>query len=123
MKSLIPLVFLSALTFSVIATGAAAAENRCGYIENPTPGNWWLTDADASWTIGTQGSDAYPDGFDLVPDISAGDYRATNGNYGYACACMSVDTDRADERITAIYSFKQIPLSRCEKDPALNRPE
>ncbi len=67
MKSVIPLVFFGMLSVSSVATGAQAAENRCGYIENPTPGNWWLTDADASWTIGTQGSDSYPDGFDLVP--------------------------------------------------------
>ncbi len=36
---------------------------------------------------------------------------------------MSVDVDTADERITAIYSFKQIPLSRCENDPALATPQ
>ena len=28
---------------------ASAAENRCGWLVNPTPGNWWLTDRDGTW--------------------------------------------------------------------------
>ena len=31
------------------------AEERCGWLENPTPGNWWLKDAHAFWIIATQG--------------------------------------------------------------------
>ena len=28
---------------------AALAETRCGWVVNPTPGNWWLNDRDGSW--------------------------------------------------------------------------
>ncbi|CAK7256683.1 protein of unknown function [Shinella sp. WSC3-e] len=35
----------------------------------------------------------------------------TNGNYGYACACMMVETDAAEGRITAIHSVRQLPIS------------
>ncbi|MBL7685903.1 MAG: DUF4087 domain-containing protein, partial [Deltaproteobacteria bacterium] len=30
-------------------------ETRCGWIDNPTPANWDLTDRDRTWTIGVQG--------------------------------------------------------------------
>lgn len=105
----------------LLATGSAqAAENRCGWIENPTPGNWWLTDAQGQWTMMTQGSYEAA-GMDNIGDISAGDYVATNGNYGYACGCMRVDTD-GEGVITQIYSFRQIPLAKCESDGALPSP-
>ena len=105
----------------ILAAGSAqAAENRCGWIENPTPGNWWLTDAEGQWTMMTQGSYEAA-GMDTIGDISAGDYVATNGNYGYACGCMRVDTD-GEGVITRIYSFRQIPLGKCESDGALPSP-
>ena len=114
-----------ATLLAVLATGTAAnaAENRCGWLHNPTPANWWLNDADGSWTLMTQGGGQEPDGIDMIPDISAGDYVRTNGNYGYACACMDVDTDDADGRILAIHSFRQLPISQCANDPALSAPD
>ncbi|MGE6740804.1 DUF4087 domain-containing protein [Allorhizobium pseudoryzae] len=101
----------------------AMAENRCGWVQNPTPGNYWLDDRDGSWTILTQGSDLEPDGIDNMPDFSAGQFVQTNGYYGYACACMSVETDAAEMRITEIRSVKQLPLSKCKNDRTLPKPE
>jgi hypothetical protein len=57
-----------------------AAETRCGWLQNPTPANWWLDDADGSWTIMSQGGGEGPPGMDLIPDISERDYVRTNGN-------------------------------------------
>jgi hypothetical protein len=45
----------------------------------------------------------------------------TNGNYGYACACMSVETD-GKERITKVLSFRQLKLAKCRADKALKFP-
>jgi Protein of unknown function (DUF4087) len=116
-KSLIiALGFLSALSLSA----SAEAENRCGWIQNPTPGNWWLTDAQGDWTIMTQGS-YEAEGMDQIGDISAGDYIATNGNYGYGCACMDVESD-GQGTITRINSFRQLRLAKCERDSALPAP-
>lgn len=106
-----------------LASQAMAAENRCGWVQNPTPGNYWLDDRDGSWTILTQGSDLEPDGIDNMPDFSAGPFMKTNGYYGYACACMSVETDAAEMRITEIRSVKQLPLSKCKNDRTLPKPE
>ncbi len=102
----------------LVPTIASAAENRCGWIENPTPRNWWLEDRDNTWTIMTQGSEEGPEGMDLIPDISERDYVKTNGNYGYACACLKVETD-GKETITKILSFKQLKLAQCRNDKSL----
>lgn len=114
----------TALTFALslaLALPALAAETRCGWIQNPTPGNWWLDDAQNTWTIMTQGGNDEPEGMDLIPDISEHDYVKTNGNYGYACACMGVETD-GEERITQILSFRQLSLAKCRNDKALKFP-
>ncbi|GAA3112172.1 hypothetical protein GCM10010520_65530 [Rhizobium viscosum] len=104
-----------------LAVPVLAAETRCGWIQNPTPANWWLDDAQNTWTIMTQGSGHEPEGMDLIPDISEHDYVKTNGNYGYACACMGVETD-GKERITRILSFRQLALAKCRNDKALKFP-
>ena len=118
MKSL-----LAAALLALTLAPAPAAENRCGWLVNPTPGNWWLTDKDATWILATQGIEA-PDGVMMnVPEFDEGEYVATNGNYGYGCACLSVDVDEADETVVRVYSGKTLPLRRCEADKSLPSPE
>ncbi|MBL0374388.1 DUF4087 domain-containing protein [Rhizobium sp. KVB221] len=114
-------VFAVAGATLLLAASIAQAEKRCGWLENPTPGNWWLTDSEMSWTIMTQGG-FEAEGMDQIGDISAGDYAATNGNYGHACACMDVMTDPDNGRITMIHSFKQLSLAKCANDKALPAP-
>jgi hypothetical protein len=116
-------LFAALLASCLIATTAHASENRCGWLHNPSPANWWLTDADGSWTLMTQGGGQEPDGMDNIGDISAGDYVRTNGNYGYACACMDVDVDDAEGNILSIYAFRQLPIAQCARDAALPAPE
>ena len=111
-----------ALILLALPAMVQAAENRCGWIQNPTPGNWWLDDAQGMWVIRSQGAEDEPEGMDLIPDISERDYVRTNGNYGYACACMRVETDDNDH-ITEILSFGQLKLSQCENDKALGPPK
>ena len=118
-QGVISRILAAGIALYAAAQPATAAENRCGWLHNPTPGNWWLVDRDASWTLREQGPEESPDGMDLIPDISERDYRKTNGNYGYACACMTVETDAGRERITKILSFRQLPLSKCDRDKSL----
>lgn len=111
----------AALILCALPVIAQAAETRCGWIQNPTPRNWWLEDREKTWTIMTQGpDDEEPEGMDLIPDISTKEFVKTNGYYGYGCACMSVETD-GDERITKILSFRQLKLSQCRGDKALSK--
>ncbi len=48
------MVWLLAL-LAVSAEAAPGYETRCGWVENPTPGNWSLMDHDGEWEIGIQG--------------------------------------------------------------------
>jgi len=101
----------------LLAALPAAAETRCGWIDNPTPGNWWLTDAAGEWTLAEQGG-YQAGGMDRIPDLSTGEWVATNGPHGYGCACMDAETDGAD-RIVAIFAVRQLKLADCAADPAL----
>ena len=95
-------------------------ENRCGWYENPTPGNHWLTDKDGEWTIGTQGG-FQADG-DYPPEFSDDQWVKTNVNYGYGCACLRVQTNKKEMQITKVVSATARPLSACRNDKALKEP-
>lgn len=114
------LALASTIVLTLNLAAAAAAENRCGWVQNPTPGNWSLVDRDGEWIIMSQGGHE-AGGMERIGDISAGDYRATNGNYGYACGCMAVDTD-GESLINQVYSFRQLAIGKCERDAALPDP-
>ena len=97
-------------------------EMRCGWIANPTPGNWWLTDSADEWVIGMQGG-YQAQGMDQIPDLSAANWVVTNGSsYGYGCACLRVTTAAKQRRITRIHSVRQQPLKVCRADRKLPRP-
>ncbi|HZZ21159.1 MAG TPA: DUF4087 domain-containing protein [Roseiarcus sp.] len=81
---------------------AAVAEERCGWLENPTPGNWWLRDARALWAISAQGG-PFAEG-------------------GYSCACVSGAFDDHAERITRVDAARVLSLSVCRGDKALPAP-
>jgi len=108
----------------LLALAAAAPQSRpeirCGWLQNPTPANYWLNDRDGEWLIGAQGGYQAP-GMDEMPDMSARGWVEVNGHYGYGCACMTVTTDRATRRITRILSARPVPLRQCRADRRLPR--
>ncbi|HYI63780.1 MAG TPA: DUF4087 domain-containing protein [Allosphingosinicella sp.] len=99
---------------------APGTERRCGWLQNPTPANFWLIDRDGEWLIGAQGGYQAP-GMDDMPDMSTRGWVETNGHYGYGCACMTVTTDRATRRVTRIVSARPVPLRQCRNDRRLPR--
>ena len=103
------------------AAPASAPEKRCGWLDNPTPGNWWLVDRQGSWTLGEQGGYQAP-GMDDMPDMSTKGQVRTNGSYGYSCACMTVTTNPRTKQITRLISATPMPLRTCRADPKLKRP-
>jgi hypothetical protein len=114
--------------FLIAASPALAAETRCGWYMNPTPGNLWLMDKDATWTITSQGDadGAEAKGIENAPDFDDKQFVETNNpgsGYGYGCACMSVTVDKAEERITEIFSGAIKPLSVCKADKSLPSPD
>ena len=112
--------WLSAALIVALVPMTANAENRCGWLSNPTPGNWWLTDGDGDWTIGAQGG-YQADGMDNIGDMQEGEFVPMNGSHSYACFCMDVQTGRNSE-IRRIFSAHQLSLAKCRRDPALTEP-
>ena len=105
------------------AAVAAVAKGvrRCGWLSNPTPANWWLTDRDGQWILGSQGADQAP-GLDEFPDMSTAGWVETNGHYGYGCACMTITAD-AEGRVTRVEDAEPKPLKQCRADRKLAKPE
>ena len=113
--------WLLAIPLLAFAGMAHAAENRCGILSNPTPANWWLSDRDGEWTIGVQGGHQ-AEGMENMPESLFGQgWIAVNGDYGYRCACLKVDTDRKTSRIRQIHAARPLPMRKCEADKALKK--
>jgi hypothetical protein len=100
---------------------AAAGERRCGWLSNPTPGNYWLTDKDGQWILATQGGDQAP-GMDDMPDMSTAGWVETNVHYGYGCACITIAHDPATRAVTRIAKAEPKPLKQCRADRSLPKP-
>ena len=111
-------VLLTARPEAAVATAATAAQTRCGWFSNPTPANAWLHDREAEWTIGVQGGHQAEGDW---PSFTPKQWVKTNVNYGYGCACMSVEVDRESGRVLEIKSARARPLSTCRRDKALKR--
>ncbi|MEO3474796.1 DUF4087 domain-containing protein [Roseomonas sp. CAU 1739] len=111
------------LGIGLIATlpALAAPERRCGWLVNPTPGNWWLTDRDGQWWLASQGGEPVP-GMDVIPDMSTRDWVATNGYYGHGCACLTLDT-APGRQVRRVIAAQQLSLARCQADRALPSPD
>ena len=108
----------------VVLVGPANAEEvqHCGWYQNPTLGNHFLTDADGEWVIGLQGGET-AEGFDDLP-ASAFDFKGrwveVNGYYGYGCACLRGAFGPAgSETVMSVREMRPLPLSRCEEYPKL----
>ncbi|WP_249040901.1 DUF4087 domain-containing protein [Marilutibacter maris] len=98
----------------------ASSATRCGWFENPTPGNAWLSDRDRTWIVGTQGGHQADGDW---PAFGDDQWIVTNGSsYGYGCACMSVRADADNGHVLRIDDARALPLSRCRADPALEEP-
>jgi hypothetical protein len=100
---------------------AGGPARRCGWLHNPTPGNWWLVDRDGQWVLGTQGREPLA-GMDDMPDMSTAGWVETNGHYGHGCACATITADAAGD-VTAVSDFKPKPIKACTSDKALPGPD
>lgn len=109
--------FLVLLVVTPVCAAEHSSEMRCGWVDNPTPANYFLNDKDGSWAFSMQGS-YEAKGMDLVPDLS-GDQFVDIGPHGYGCGCMDVSVDVEEKKILQIFSFEQKKLKDCLADPDL----
>jgi hypothetical protein len=116
---------LAMLAISMIALAPMAARAgsvRCGWLDNPTPGNVSLYDKDGEWTIAVQGG--YQANGDWPPAFKPGQWiRRGPGSYGYGCVCLTVELDEKGKNISDILSGEGRPLSVCRKDRAIAKIE
>lgn len=119
-------VVTAALFLTISATGAAT-ERRCGWYLNPTPANLLLADKDGEWWITSQSEAVGPDaqGVDEhAPQFDDKEYVKTQPNgRGYGCACLTVETNSAEKRITKVTGGQILPLARCRADKSLPKPD
>ncbi|WP_198373405.1 DUF4087 domain-containing protein [Roseomonas rosulenta] len=112
--------WLSLCLSSILVAPLQAAERRCGWLHNPTPGNVWLTDRAGDWILASQGGRETP-GMDRVPDMTGREWVRTNGAYGYGCACVVLNAE-ARRQVLRVHAAEQLPLARCRADRALPQP-
>ena len=96
------------------------AKPRCGWFQNPTPGNAWLSDKDGEWVVGTQGGHQADGDW---PDFNGKNWVKTNGSYGYGCACMVVVVNAKTKEIQRIVSSRVQSIKTCKNDPKLAKPD
>ena len=115
-------VVWAALLSLVALPAGAAPERRCGWLDNPTPGNYWLRDRDGEWVLSSQGTPPPPGMEDAMPDLSAGEWVAVRrgSSYGHGCACVTLEAD-AGRMATRVLRVEQLPLARCRADRSLPR--
>jgi hypothetical protein len=117
------LAVLIAVSMIALASMAARAGSvRCGWLDNPTPGNASLYDKDGEWTIAAQGG--HQANGDWPPAFKPGQWiRRGPGSYGYGCVCLTVELDEKGKNILDILSGEGRPLSVCRKDRAIAKIE
>lgn len=121
-KSALMFVLLSLISLAV-ASPTHAAEKRCGWYENPTPSNHFLTDREGTWIIGAQGS-YLAEGGENLQEFPDSKWVQTNaGSYGYGCACLDVETDHTTKKVLRVLHLEVKPLSACRRDKNLKEPE
>ena len=115
------LVLGVAMVMTLAAVPAQAApERRCGWLVNPTPAKWWLRDRDGEWVLSVQGREPVA-GMDTVPDMTTRGWVATNGSYGYGCACLTLET-APGRQVLRVLAADPLPIARCRADRALPPP-
>jgi hypothetical protein len=113
------LLWAGACQFAVAAApgATAATQNRCGWFDNPTPGNATLVDKDGEWTVGVQGGHQAEGKW---PAFSKARWVQTgNGSAGYGCACLKMSARPGTQEVANIASARSQPLATCRNDKAL----
>ena len=94
---------------------------RCGWFDNPTPGNAWLNDKDGEWEIAVQGGHHAKGKWPEFKDSQW--VRMSSGSSGYGCTCMKVVENAEYKEIINIISAYVKSLSVCRHDKALKEPK
>ena len=122
--SVLPLTALLLLALGIAcaraAEPAAGVSVRCGWFDNPSPGNAWLHDRDGEWAVSIQGERQAKGKW---PKFKTSQWVQTGtGGSGYGCACMRVQTNAESKEIIRIFAAYAKSLSACRQDKTLEEP-
>ncbi|MBK9237862.1 MAG: DUF4087 domain-containing protein [Rhodoferax sp.] len=119
-RALLLVLALSGVSVAALPTTSPMA-TRCGWFDNPTPGNATLSDRDEDWIISMQGAHQAKGPW---PRFNPKQWVRTGvGSAGYGCACVKASVDVSTQLVMEIASSRPLPLSTCRKDPALRGKE
>lgn len=97
---------------------AQTTSTRCGWFDNPTPGNASLFDKDGEWVIAVQGGHQVLG--DWSPKFKSSQWiRHGVGSYGFGCACFKMRVDADEKNVLEIFSAQAMPLASCRGDAAI----
>lgn len=100
-----------------LAASPADTTTRCGWFDNPTPGNATLVDKEGEWTVGMQGGHQAEGKWPTFPKAR---WVATGtGSAGYGCACLKLSARSDTQDVIKISSARSLPLTTCRQDKML----
>jgi len=106
------------LMLTAAEAAAGAIEKRCGWWDNPSPGNVSLIDRAGEWVLYAQGN--YSADFRVTPQFDVNDetqfVRTGNASYGYGCVCLTGQIDEKEKRYESVTAAEVLPLSKCRGD-------
>ncbi len=99
------------------SASAQTSPARCGWFDNPSPGNASLVDAQGEWIIALQGGHQAKGAW---PVFARSQWvRTGTGSHGYGCACLRVQANAESGAVSQIISARARALSTCRADKAL----
>lgn len=119
LRVMVATALLGLMLTPALAADHPAGQRRCGWFENPTPGNATLTDRDGEWEIASQGGHQADGDW---PEFADAQWVETNGHHGYGCACMTVTGDEQAHTVSSISTATARPLAVCRSDRQLHEP-
>lgn len=102
-----------ALLLLVAAPVLAQPPLRCGWWDNPSPGNVGFIGIDGQWDVAVQGVTPLPGASPRFPEqrwIASG-----IGSYGYGCVCFRPVLDREQRSVRRYSQLRAQPLSLCRR--------
>jgi hypothetical protein len=104
-----------------ISCGAAPMQTieRCGWLDNSSPGNVSLFDGKDEWVLAMQGR---PGARGRWPSIDPADkVTGGRGSYGYGCACLTMNVQ--GDKVVSIRKGAPRRLAECRQTSSLREVE
>ena len=112
---------ISSIAFNACFASKIETTKKCGWLQNPTPGNVFLDTQDGTWWLTKQGEDE-SNGFDELPSFRPNQWRSNPVGYGYGCACISGKFSSQTMTLVHLISVQTKSLSKCRQILGLKEP-